>query len=178
MQDIRKACRVCPASCDQALSHPWEQQACLSKYGLRSAARVSSGLQRGPQECLSKRDTIRGQTQGQTKHEPPLRTLLNSRAACEELTACTSSNHSRPDGKATAGLTLSGGLCLWAQPTMGPILPGSSWQEERGEARTFLHPLTWRKRAQATRRTRGLHRKKAEEAIFLSSCTNQKRDPS
>lgn len=53
--------------------------------------------------------------------------------------------------EATADLT----LCLQAQPTMSPILPGSSWQERRGETRIFLHPLTQRKRAKAARGTIG-----------------------
>ena len=68
--------------------------------------RVSSGPQRGRQECLYRKTR---QNHGQTKHELSLRTLLNSRAACEEVTVCTPgpsapSNHSggqsRPDTEA------------------------------------------------------------------------------
>ena len=57
---------------------------------------------------------------------------------------------------------------------MGPILPGSAWQEGRGEAGTFLHPLTWRERAQAAQGSRGLRKKTAWAAIFPSSCASQK----
>lgn len=73
---------------------------------------------------------------------------MNHKAACEEVTArwtpspSAPSNHSRWERKATADL-------IQKEKTMDPILPRKSWQCERGEAGTFLHPLTQRKRAQA-----------------------------
>ena len=68
-------------------------------------------------------------------------------------------NHSRQDREAMSGLTLKQ-RAVPAEPTMGPILPRSSGQEEREEVRTFLHSLTQRKRAEAAQGTRGLHKKK------------------
>ena len=62
--------------------------------------------------------------------------------------------------EATADLTLTW-RAVPAQPTMGPILPRSSWQKGSREARTFLHSLTQTERAEAAQGTRGMQKKKA-----------------